>query len=32
MKINNRGKVALSEIMVLIIGIVAFAWMIGVKI
>jgi hypothetical protein len=32
MKINNRGKVALSEIMVLIIGMIAFSWMIGVKI
>ena len=29
LKVNNRGKIALSEIMVLVIGIIAFAWMVG---
>jgi hypothetical protein len=30
--INKRGAMVLSQIFIMLIGIVAFAWMIGVKI
>ena len=31
MKLNNRGKIAISEIAILVFGIVAFSWMVGMS-
>jgi hypothetical protein len=30
-KFNNLGKIAISEVLILIIGIIAFSWMVGLS-